>query len=972
MKNIFNLLVLLFITTQIIAQTPSSFKYQAVIHDKNGELEKNQSLEFIIEILNSQNEIIFTEHHATTSNDFGLVNLNIGLGEDRSSELTDLAWGKNEMTVRIFMKQSKEPHFSEYGETKLLSVPYAIHSKTAENVFSGDYNDLENKPTALSEFINDEEFLKKSDLEGDSPIMKNQTQIDPDKFWQLGGNGNINPKLDKLGTRNNVDLILVTNGIDRVNIDQRGRVDIYNTTILGDSLKVQGPIDAYDNLYVGGNTVLNGELEVNGTSNLNKALNVNNGEPSNLSGTLDVQGETNIESVTNLNADLNVNNTSPSYMSGTLDVDGVATFNNGIVAKGLALDGPLNILNENPSTLTGTLLVEGETIIDNSATISGHVDLQSDLTVSGKSTFNDVTVFDINVEGLQTEQSSYPVIIKGSKQGLAIDLVPAENNPLKSHRGNNYISFWRDGEQKGRIEGMGRADLDPSGLVNMITSIIQNPPATFTDEGLSYNPFENLEFGTPPDIKDLIMFDIGKFPMLKGGSVGTLPTITYGCPVPNANCNVDHPRLGWDFSGGTTPKFPELKEGKLPSIKFADIETWTGFIPFDEITNQDNYSGYINIIEGFGDVEVNPQSPANTIWNFIKQGLETVYPNNQEDVTNINSQIFSNYTLDILTSGISAVNALYSFISSISSILDPGDILTEATDLVVEITNLIIYGGYADINLGVAYESGSGDYAEWLERANHEEFISPGDVVGVIGGKISKQFMDADQFMVISTAPLLLGNMPEDKMEEAVSEKVAFMGQVPVKVLGEVSIGDYILPSGCGDGLAIAVHPENMLAKDYQRIIGVAWEEDQADQLVSLINTAIGINNNDMAGVIDRMQYTLNNIQQSLAKLDPEFAMDIYETGSYVEKQTAARDMTVSSFYRDNDPFNGKTYSSKKEMLQDVKRVLKEEVRIDLDQYPLINYVFENPDKASETASIYGPILEDMKKTKSNMIKSMD
>src|SRR5690606_40935855 len=107
-----------------------------------------------------------------------------------------------------------------------------------------------------------------------------------------------------------------------------------------------------------------------------------------------------------------------------------------------------------------------------------------------------------------------------------------------------------------------------------------------------------------------------------------------------------------------------------------------------------------------------------------------------------------------------------------------------------------------------ANETGSGEYDEWLQRAKPDELIQPGDVVGVIGGRISREFTHADRFMVVSTSPLLLGNMPENAEEERLSEKVAFMGQVPVKVMGAVRIGDYILPSGSGDGIAIAVHPD--------------------------------------------------------------------------------------------------------------------------------------------------------------------
>ena len=41
------------------------------------------------------------------------------------------------------------------------------------------------------------------------------------------------------------------------------------------------------------------------------------------------------------------------------------------------------------------------------------------------------------------------------------------------------------------------------------------------------------------------------------------------------------------------------------------------------------------------------------------------------------------------------------------------------------------------INIGVAYESGGADYAEWLKKADPNEVLSFGDVVGVKAGIIS-------------------------------------------------------------------------------------------------------------------------------------------------------------------------------------------------------------------------------------------
>ena len=83
-------------------------------------------------------------------------------------------------------------------------------------------------------------------------------------------------------------------------------------------------------------------------------------------------------------------------------------------------------------------------------------------------------------------------------------------------------------------------------------------------------------------------------------------------------------------------------------------------------------------------------------------------------------------------------------------------------------------------NGGIVYASGNGDYAEWLEMENVNEEILKTDIVGVRGGKISKNTTNAEQIMVVSTSPIVLGAEPStDKVENF--RQVAFMGQVPVK-----------------------------------------------------------------------------------------------------------------------------------------------------------------------------------------------
>ncbi len=190
-----------------------------------------------------------------------------------------------------------------------------------------------------------------------------------------------------------------------------------------------------------------------------------------------------------------------------------------------------------------------------------------------------------------------------------------------------------------------------------------------------------------------------------------------------------------------------------------------------------------------------------------------------------------------------------------------------AADLALASANLIAFNIFATQNLGVTYESGSADYAEWLERSNESEHISAGDIVGVNSGKISKYTKNAQQYLVISTKPAILGNMPMDGKTD-LYEKVAFMGQIPVKVRGIVFSGDYILPSGMNDGTGIAVSPNEILANQYREIVGVAWSNAIVDNGVTLINMAIGLNANDVANLAVKQETKINNLENNFNSLE--------------------------------------------------------------------------------------------------------
>jgi hypothetical protein len=92
---------------------------------------------------------------------------------------------------------------------------------------------------------------------------------------------------------------------------------------------------------------------------------------------------------------------------------------------------------------------------------------------------------------------------------------------------------------------------------------------------------------------------------------------------------------------------------------------------------------------------------------------------------------------------------------------------------------------------GISLNTTGGDFAEYLPKANPDEAMAPGDIVGLFPDGLSKKTDLAQRVMVITTAPAVLGNMP-GKKDISLYAAVAFLGQVPIKVDGSVTAGDYI------------------------------------------------------------------------------------------------------------------------------------------------------------------------------------
>ena len=115
--------------TILFAQSPQAFKYQAIIRNDANEIIANQTVGLRISILQGSEtgDVIYVETWIVETNDFGLVNLNIGEGTS-SDNFSEISWGTYNYYVKIELDTEGGSNYTEMGISQLLSVPYALYS----------------------------------------------------------------------------------------------------------------------------------------------------------------------------------------------------------------------------------------------------------------------------------------------------------------------------------------------------------------------------------------------------------------------------------------------------------------------------------------------------------------------------------------------------------------------------------------------------------------------------------------------------------------------------------------------------------------------------------------------------------------------------------------------------------------------------------------------------------------------------
>ena len=140
MKKVFTIFAAVFLTASVFAQSPEKMSYQAVIRDASDNLVTSQAVGMQISILqgSASGTAVYVETQTPTTNANGLVSIEIGTGTVESGDLATIDWANGPYFIKT--ETAVEAPLTTYtitGTSQLLSVPYALHAKTAESVTGG-------------------------------------------------------------------------------------------------------------------------------------------------------------------------------------------------------------------------------------------------------------------------------------------------------------------------------------------------------------------------------------------------------------------------------------------------------------------------------------------------------------------------------------------------------------------------------------------------------------------------------------------------------------------------------------------------------------------------------------------------------------------------------------------------------------------------------------------------------------------
>ncbi|WP_282049087.1 hypothetical protein [Maribacter aquivivus] len=140
MKSYLTILLILCCQLAVFSQVPENISYQAVIRTSDGSILANAPIGLRISVIqeSASGLRVYEESHVPITNDNGLVSIHIGTGLVSIGNFAQIDWSNGPFYLETEMDLNGGSDYTVTGLTELLSVPYALHAKTASALVSSE------------------------------------------------------------------------------------------------------------------------------------------------------------------------------------------------------------------------------------------------------------------------------------------------------------------------------------------------------------------------------------------------------------------------------------------------------------------------------------------------------------------------------------------------------------------------------------------------------------------------------------------------------------------------------------------------------------------------------------------------------------------------------------------------------------------------------------------------------------------
>ncbi|MDN3492136.1 collagen-like domain-containing protein [Winogradskyella bathintestinalis] len=133
MKKITLLLILVVTSLATWAQSPDKMSYQALVRNTSDQILTNQNVGIQISLLEGATDgnAVYAETQNPTTNNNGLLSIEIGTGNIITGTFNTIDWGNNTYFIKTEIDPTGGSNYTITGTSQLMSVPYALYAKTS-------------------------------------------------------------------------------------------------------------------------------------------------------------------------------------------------------------------------------------------------------------------------------------------------------------------------------------------------------------------------------------------------------------------------------------------------------------------------------------------------------------------------------------------------------------------------------------------------------------------------------------------------------------------------------------------------------------------------------------------------------------------------------------------------------------------------------------------------------------------------